>query len=106
MYWRAWTQMSSALPFGGGGLVSDALRFSPAASEWGALMMLGSLMNVTTVRISRITAAPDVHPISSLVLPWVWVATGCFLARKRNTATTSAPSTATNTIAATINTIT
>ncbi len=68
--------------------------------------MLGSLMNVTTVRISRITAAPAVQPISSLVLPWVWCATGCRLARKRNTATNSAPSTATNTIAATISTIT
>ena len=98
--------MSSFLPFGGDGLETDALRFSPLASELGALMMLGSLMNVTTVRISRITAAPDVQPISSLVLPWVWCATGCFLARKRNTATNRAPSTATNTIAATISTIT
>ena len=34
------------------------------------------------------------------------MSTGCFLARKRNTATNRAPSTATNTIAATIRTIT
>ena len=44
-------------------------------------MMLGSLMNVTTVRTTRISAAPTVQPISSRVLPWIWAATRTFLAR-------------------------
>ena len=44
-------------------------------------MMLGSLTNVTTVSITRISAAPTVQPISRRVLPWIWAATRLFLAR-------------------------
>src|ERR1700744_4937827 len=104
MYWRAWTQMSSFLPFGGDGFDSDADSFSPLALEFGGLMMVGSLMKVTTVRTSSTTAAPAVHPISSRVLPWVWCATGFFLARNFHTAAIRAPLTSTNKIAAMIST--
>ena len=44
-------------------------------------MMLGSLMNVTAARTTRMPAAVKVIPISTLALPWIWVATGCLCAR-------------------------
>ena len=74
-------QIVSFLPFGGVGSVSEADRTSPFALEFGGLMMLGSLMNVTTVRTTRISAAATVQPISSRVLPWICAATAPFLAR-------------------------
>ncbi len=81
MYWRPCTQIVTALPLGGVGWVTDADSTSPLAFELGGLMMLGSLMNVTTVSTTRISAAATVQPISSVVLPWIWAATAPFLAR-------------------------
>ena len=49
------------------------------ALEFGGLMMLGSLTNVTTVSTTRISAAATVQPISSRVLPWIWAATRALL---------------------------
>ncbi len=78
-------QTVSFLPFGGVGALTEADSTSPLASELGGLTMLGSLMNVTTVSTTRISAAATVQPISRRVLPWIWAATGLFLARKRQT---------------------
>ena len=50
-------------------------------------------MNVKTVMKTRITAAPTVQPISSFVLPWICAAVRPFLALKRNSDHSSAPST-------------
>src|SRR6202035_2322793 len=100
MYWRPCTQIVSFLPLGGAGSLIDAERKVPEAVELGGLRMLGSLMNVTTVSTTRISAAPTVHPISSRVLPWIWAATGFRFARNLYTEYTSAPSTPTNTTAA------
>ena len=69
MYCRPWTQIVSFLPLGGEGWVRADSR--NGAVEFGGLMMLGNLTNVTTVRITRIMAAPIVQPISSRVLPWI-----------------------------------
>ena len=80
MNWRPWTQIVTFLPFGGFGRLSDA-DSSPLALVFGGLMMLGSFTNVTTVMMTRITAAATVQPISSRVLPWIWAATLFFLAR-------------------------
>ena len=54
---------------------------SASMSEAAGFLMSGSLMNVTAVMNTRITAAPTVQPISSRVLPWIWAATRPFLAR-------------------------
>jgi hypothetical protein len=48
---------------------------SGALSDGGGFLMSSSLMNVTAVRNTRITAAPTVHPISRRVLPWICAAT-------------------------------
>jgi hypothetical protein len=55
------------------------------ALEFGGLMIPGSFTNVTTVRTTRISAAPTVQPISRRVFPWIWAATRFFLARNRKT---------------------
>ena len=79
MNWRPCTQMVRFLPLGGEGwLRADSRK---GAFEFGGLMMLGSLTNVTTVRMTRISAAPTVQPISRRVLPWICAATRTFLAR-------------------------
>ena len=44
-------------------------------SDAGGFLIPGSLMKVTTVMNTSITAAPTVQPISSRVLPWIWAAT-------------------------------
>ena len=44
-------------------------------SDAGGFLIPGSLMKVTIVMNTRITAAPTVQPISSRVLPWIWAAT-------------------------------
>ena len=59
MYWRPWTQTVSFLPFGGVGALSEADSRRPLESELGGLTMLGSLMKVTTVSTTRISAAAD-----------------------------------------------
>src|ERR1700723_3725388 len=100
MYWRPWTQITYLSPLGGFGSVVDADSTSPSASEFGALMMLGNFTNVTTVSTTRRNAAAAAQPISSRVLPWIWAATGFFLARNLYTEYASAPSTITNTTAA------
>ena len=60
----------------------------------------GSLMKVTTVMKTRITAAPTVQPISRRVLPWIWAATRPRLALNLIRNQISAPSTPTKTITA------
>ena len=62
-------------------------------SDAGGFLIEPSLMNVTTVRKTRITAAPTVQPISSRVLPWIWAATRPRRARKRNSDQIRIPST-------------
>ena len=93
-------QIVSFLPSGGVGSVVEAVSTSPLAPEFGGLMMLGSLTNVTTVSTTRISAAATVQPISKRVLPWICAATAPRLARNLYTEYTSAPSTTTNTTAA------
>src|SRR6202020_2395217 len=97
MYCRPWPQITSDLPLGGVGCVSEDSR--NGALEFGGLRMLPSLTKVTTVRITRTAAAPTVQPTSSAVLPWIWAATFTFLARKRKTENVSAPSTRQDTTA-------
>ena len=66
--------VGKALPLGGRRrLVSASCR--PSADDSGGLRMSSSLMNVSVARITRITAAPTVQPISSRVLPRIWAAT-------------------------------
>ena len=81
MYWRPWTQIVSSCRWAGSARSTEADSTSPLALEFGGLTMLGSLMNVTTVSTTRISAAATVQPISRRVLPWIWAATGFFLAR-------------------------
>src|ERR1700723_1699418 len=100
MYWRPWTQITYLSPLGGFGSVVDADSTSPSASGCGALMMLGSFTTGTPVSTPKISPAATVQPISSRVLPWIWAATGFFLARNLYTEYASAPSTITNTTAA------
>ena len=71
----------------------------PSASmvDAAGFLMSGSLMNVTAVMNTRITAAPTVQPISSRVLPWIWAATRPFVARYLNRNQISSASTPTNT---------
>ena len=83
MYWRPFTQITSVWPLGGVGSFVDAESTRPSESEFGAFRTPGSLMNVTTVITTTISAAATVQPISSLVLPWIWAATAPFDARKR-----------------------
>ena len=74
--------MLSFAPFGTAGWSVEASSVADATwlplasmSEAGGFLIPGSLMNVTTVMNTRITAAPTVQPISSRVLPWIWAAT-------------------------------
>src|SRR5260370_6129971 len=101
MYWRPWMQTVSFLPLGGEGWVVAAVRKAALALELGGSMMLGSLTKVTTVSTTRTSAAATVQEISSGVLPWIWAANRDFLARNLITEYNSAPSTTTNTNAAT-----
>src|SRR3954464_3401022 len=75
--------MLSLAPFGGGGWSVDATSVVAATllpwasmSDAGGFLIPGSLMKVTTVMNTRITAAPTVQPISSRVLPWIWAPPG------------------------------
>src|SRR3954451_838442 len=74
----------------------------PCASmlDAGGFLIPGSLMKVTTVMKTRITAAPTVQPISSRVLPWIWAATRPRRALKRVTNHSRQPSTPRNTTVA------
>jgi hypothetical protein len=50
-------------------------------SDLAGFLIPGNMMNVATVRKTRITAAPTVQPTSSRVLPWICAATRPLRAR-------------------------
>ena len=81
-------------------MVEATLAPLASMSDAGGFLIPGSLMNVTIVMNTRITAAPTVQPISSRVLPWIWAATRPRRALKRIRNHSSAPSTPKKTIVA------
>ena len=100
---------SFALPLGGFGwsveaksVVEATLAPLASMSEAGGFLIPGSLMKVTTVMKTRITAAPTVQPISSRVLPWICAATRPRRALKRKRIQIRIPSTPANTTSAMI----
>ncbi len=60
-----------------------------------------SIAKVTTASTTRMTEAPSVQPISSVVLPRIWAGTASLRARNFTIEYSSAPSTPTKTTTAT-----
>ena len=101
--------MLSESPRGGAGWSVEAnIAAAATGLPWASMsdaagsLIPGSLMNVTAVMNTRITAAPIVQPTSSRVLPWIWAATRPRRALNLSVNQISRPSTPTNTTAAMI----
>ena len=101
--------MRSESPFGGASwsveancaLAATGLPCASMSDAAGSLIP-GSMMKVTAVMNTRITAAPTVQPTSSRVLPWIWAATRPRPALNFSMNQISRPSTPTNTTSAMI----